>query len=449
MLSTSPASAKPPCPGKRFLTDRALVSTTASFDPIALDASGRVTLADTCGPAKTKRQKLPRGVRLQAKLGDCGSVPAARLVAKVNAPTCTTVSGKLAGRGVAATAFTAAASTCGDGRVDAGRGEECDAGVACGNGNPCQGCTCTLSGATGLFQAPNPWNLDVSAFEPSPESAGIIGALDAAGGWGTGQLRIDFSIPLLWANAATPKPVFTQASGYYSPDCDDPFPFPLPPDGSIETSTTYRCDRAAQDCHILVVDAAANRLYEAYQADVPNGSLLTTCAITWDLTRTYPDNVRGEQCTSADAAGLPIGGLLATADEVASGEVRHALRLILPNDRMRAGVYVHPASHAGAPSGGAALPPYGTRFRLRSDFPLDSLPSDGARVIARAMQKYGLLLADGGNLPITMASDTYSLAKWQDLGIDSNSLQAITVTDMQVVGLGAPVTITNDCVRNP
>ena len=38
-----------------------------------------------------------------------------------------------------------------------------------------------------------------------------------------------------------------------------------------------------------------------------------------------------------------------TADEVASGSVDHALRFILPNDRIRAEVYVHPASTPAAP----------------------------------------------------------------------------------------------------
>src|SRR5258705_13136452 len=87
------------------------------------------------------------------------------------------------------------------------------------------------------------------------------------------------------------------------------------------------------------------------------------CAAVWDLARAYPATLRGDQCSSADAGGFPIASMLFSADEVASGTIDHAIRFILPNSRMRAGVYVRPASHAGGPSGGANLPPYGVRFR--------------------------------------------------------------------------------------
>ena len=116
---------------------------------------------------------------------------------------------------------------------------------------------------------------------------------------------------------------------------------------------------------------------------------------------------------------------------------------------MRAGVYVHPASHAGAPSGGASLPPYGVRLRLRADFPLATLPSEGARGVARAMQQYGMLLADGGNIALTAASDAEAAHTWAEVGIDSHALFGIAVTDMEVVDLGPAIPLTYDCVRAP
>ena len=66
-------------------------------------------------------------------------------------------------------------------------------------------------------------------------------------------------------------------------------------------------------------------------------------AFVWDLTKQYPDSLRGEQCTSADAAGLPMSALLATSDEVANGDIPHALRFILPNARMKRQVCHHGA----------------------------------------------------------------------------------------------------------
>jgi hypothetical protein len=316
--------------------------------------------------------------------------------------------------------------------------------------------TTTLAGGTttttlaGLFEAPNPWNTDVSGLPVAPESATILGALTAAGGWGNGnKLQIDFSLHVLQVGPTTLFLTFAKRPDYTTPDCDEPFPFPLPPGGAIEGQAGYTCDVANEDCHLLVVDAAAKRLYELYDASFDNATLAATCGLFWDLMKAYPPNLRGEQCTSADAAGFPMAALLFTADEVAAGEIPHAIRFILPNDRMRAGVYVHPASHAGGPSGDADLPPYGVRFRLRADFPLASLPSEGARVVARAMQKYGMLLSDGGNIALTAASDTYTAHTWAEVGIDSHALYGIAVSDMEVVDLGPTIPLTYDCVRNP
>jgi hypothetical protein len=116
---------------------------------------------------------------------------------------------------------------------------------------------------------------------------------------------------------------------------------------------------------------------------------------------------------------------------------------------MQAGVYVHPATHAGGPSG-QGLPPYGARFRLRADYPLSTLPDAGTRTIARALQKYGMLLADGGNIALTAADDRFTMAKWSTvLPSGSTGLAAIKVTDFEMVDAGARIPLTYDCVRNP
>ena len=169
----------------------------------------------------------------------------------------------------------------------------------------------------------------------------------------------------------------------------------------------------------------------------------------WDLTKTYPDNLRGEGCTSADAGGFPITAMLFTPEEVAAGEIKHAIRFILPNARIRDNVYVHPGTHSTfATSGAPNAPPYGVRLRLRADFPLQTLPSDGARVIATALQEYGMFLADGGMIALTGESDRFSVHKWEDLGVDSYAMSAIEVTDMEVVDMGDPINWSGDCDRN-
>src|SRR5439155_15842561 len=135
------------------------------------------------------------------------------------------------------------------------------------------------------------------------------------------------------------------------------------------------------------------------------------CLAIWDLDRIYPPSGRGDQCTSADAGGLPMIPLLFTADELQAGAINHAIRFILPNARIQAGVYVRPATHAGGPTG-QGMPPYGARLRLRPDYPLASLPDEGTRIIARALQRYGMILTDGGNIALTAVNDRFTTAKW-------------------------------------
>lgn len=75
------------------------------------------------------------------------------------------------------------------------------------------------------------------------------------------------------------------------------------------------------------------------------------------------------------------------------------------------------------------------------------LDSDGRHIWSRQFG-YGMFLSGGGTIALTGASDERSSVKWSDLGIDSRSLKAIEVTDMEVVDLGEPITWNGGCVRS-
>jgi len=291
------------------------------------------------------------------------------------------------------------------------------------------------------------WKRDITSAPTDPQSSTIISNLAAAGGFGNGRLQIDFSIVVLTADASTPYRTFTPTGDFYTPDCDH-VPVPVPSGGALEGESGYSCAHDG-DCHLIVRDPSTNDLYEMWRADITSGVFRGGCLAVWDLNRIYAPSGRGEQCTSADAAGLPIAPLLFTADELQAGTIDHAIRFILPNPRMQAGVYVHPATHAGGPSG-QGMPPYGARFRLRANYPVSSLPDNGTRTIARALQKYGMILADGGNIALTAASDRFTTAKWSNvLPSGSTGLAAIQVTDFEMVDAGARIPLTYDCVRSP
>jgi len=305
------------------------------------------------------------------------------------------------------------------------------------------------------------WHQDISRAPLAADSTAMLATLQGLGGWGAGDvLQIDFSMVVLHAAADAPTlPVVAWPSSddYFSPDCDAPgFAFPLPAGGAIEGAAGYTCDNANEDCHLLVVQGSA--LYEAYATNVISSAVQATCALRWDLTRRYPRNGRGEQCTTADAAGFPIAPLLFNADEVAAavaanGDLGHAVRFVLPNERIAHDRYVHPATHGThRTSGPQTSVPYGVRMRLKASFDL-SRYNPAAKVLLRTMQRYGLVLADGGNIALTGEADRYTTAKWAALGIDEHvfvdGAPSPKVTDFEVVETGPRYVVTYDCVRNP
>ena len=299
-----------------------------------------------------------------------------------------------------------------------------------------------------LFPPGSIWTQDVSHARLDPQSDAIITWLADAGGWGhNNRVQVDFGIRVLQANSTTPQVPFKGPGPRYV-DSDQVSTFPLPAGGGIESQKGYQCNIHQDDCHLIVVDRSHGKLYEAYQANYAENVLFANFLAVWNLDHVYPPSGRGEQCTSADAAGFPIAPLLFNADELAAGSINHAIRFTLPNPRIRAHVYVHPATHAGAPRGPVSAPPMGVRFRLKASFDMSKL-TPAAQVVARAMQKYGMFLSDGGNITLTAQNDADTKAKYADMDFGPHDLVDLKVTDFEVVEMGTPIRMTDDCVRNP
>jgi serine/threonine-protein kinase len=300
------------------------------------------------------------------------------------------------------------------------------------------------SGTGPYFTVPMFWNRDVSTAPKASYSGTMIQALRNSGGWGNGDVfQIDFSIDVLTATSATPMRSFTPTADFYSPDCDN-VAMPVPTGGNVEGETGSACTGDG-DCHLLVHDGDSGMLYEMWRANISGSTFYGGCLAVWNERMTYTDTLRGDQCTSADAAGYPISPLLFTADEVAAGEIKHAIRFILPNDRVKKG-YTRPATHGTNTTGGTNSPAYGVHLRLRADYPIDSLPSAGAKVVAKALQKYGMYHADGGNIALTAQSDRWTTAKWNGM-LDPQDLAALKVEDFDVIDHGSMITLTNNCSR--
>jgi hypothetical protein len=162
----------------------------------------------------------------------------------------------------------------------------------------------------------------------------------------------------------------------------DPGPYPIPPDALIE---------GGGDRHVLVLEKDNCILYELYNAEPQDdGTWHADSGAVFDL-KGY--ELRDADWTSADAAGLPILPGLVRYDEVASGAIHHAIRFTLPETRRE---YIWHARHYASDLTDQRYPPMGQRFRLRADFDLSGFSPEG-QVILRAMQQYGIILADNGS----------------------------------------------------
>jgi hypothetical protein len=186
----------------------------------------------------------------------------------------------------------------------------------------------------------------------------------------------------------------------------DPGPFPVPADPQIEGEP----NNAVGDRHILIVRQGACELYELYYS-YPNGDTADSqsddsedpvectvgaggwCAASGAFYDLGSNELRPDGWTSADAAGLPILPGLARFEEVAAGEIRHALRFTTSPSQS---AYLWPARHEASSSTNVNYPPMGLRVRLRADYPLAGF-SPHARRLLTAMKRYGMILADNGS----------------------------------------------------
>ena len=279
------------------------------------------------------------------------------------------------------------------------------------------------------FPADNLWNKDISSAPVDANSAALISFIGSGIGlhpdFGSGLYNgSSIGIPYLVVGSQQgPLPIVFTAYGSES----DPGPMPIPVSALIEGYPAP----GSGDRHVLVLDNNNCWLYELYNS-VPNAaSWNADSAAVWDLTA---DEQRPYTWTSADAAGLPIFPGLARYDEVAAGQINHALRFTLQSSRA---AFVPPASHWAANSSNANAAPMGMRLRLKASFDISSF-SVANQVILAALKKYGMIMADNGSsMYISGAPDD----RWDNS--DLHNLGSVTTADFEVVQMNPIYTASN------
>jgi len=164
-------------------------------------------------------------------------------------------------------------------------------------------------------------------------------------------------------------------------DESDRVRYPIPRNVHVE---------GGSDRHALLLDRGRCRLYELFDLQGRPGSWTAGSGATWNLAST---RLRPAGWTSADAAGLPILPLLARYPEVKRGAIRHALRVTVSRSRR---AYVYPARHFASSDTDPSLPRMGERLRLKASTDISRLPRQ-ARIVATALERYGLIVADNGS----------------------------------------------------
>jgi hypothetical protein len=275
-------------------------------------------------------------------------------------------------------------------------------------------------GGCAVFPADSVWNMPVDTL---PLDANSDTYVDTIGR--TDYVHPDFGtvwdgapngIPYVIVPGTQPK--VTIEWTHYGPE-SDPGPYPVPTAAPIQGGNS---PENHGDRHVLVVDSGACVLYELYRAfPQADGHWQADSGAKYAL---GSNALRPAGWTSADAAGLPILPGLVRYDEVAAGEIDHAIRLTVPRTR---NTYLWPARHYASSLTDPKYPPMGQRFRLKATKDISSFPAD-AQVILRALKKYGMIIADNGSQwYITGAPDS----RWSDDNL--HLLQQIHGSDFEAV----------------
>lgn len=237
-----------------------------------------------------------------------------------------------------------------------------------------------------IFPSDHIWNVPVDQLPIDPRSADYVSRIGL-----TKYLHPDFGsglyegapmgIPYNIVNSSVPKQTVT----FDYDDESDPGPYPVPDNPLIEGGGGSEGDR-----HMIMIHQDEKILYELYAAEKqPDGTWHAGSGAIFDLNG-Y--GLRPDGWTSTDAAGLAVLPGLVRYEEVAEGEITHAIRFTAPQTRR---AYVWPARHYASGITDPTYPPMGQRFRLKASFDTSGYPYQ-ARVVLEALKKYGMILSDNG-----------------------------------------------------
>jgi hypothetical protein len=276
-------------------------------------------------------------------------------------------------------------------------------------------------GGCGIFPADHVWHADVSRLPVHASSSAWVGSMgaDRAAHPDFGSGLIDgapFGIPVTVVPAGQAKVPVTFEYG----DESDAGPYPIPAQAKVEGGPNADGDR-----HVIVLDPAACKVWELFDAHPQGGSWRAGSGAVFDL---RSNALRRSGWTSADAAGLSVYAGLVRYEEVAAGRIDHVIRITAARTQKR---FVWPARHAASSSTDPALPPMGAWFRLKASVDTSRFPAQ-ARVVAEALKKHGAIVADNGSSWFISGTQD---DRWNNDAL--NALKSLRGSDFEAVDVSA------------
>jgi hypothetical protein len=284
-------------------------------------------------------------------------------------------------------------------------------------------------GGCPLFPADYPYNVDISNAPLDPGSATYIANLKARAG------AIVAEYPGIEYVNVVPQSQPSVAVGTgaaYGFDANDTF-FETNGTGAmapIPAGVVYEnMNTANSDHHMMIVEQGTCRLFELYAYNPTSATTGWSALVSWNLTKNeqLPDG-KG----STTAAGTPIVPGVIWYDEVAAGEIKHAVDIVIPGEAIMQYGYVKPASRAGGACG-SPYPadgfPYGGRVRLKASFDDSAFTGTQAKVVIAALKKYGMVNTDASG----ETRSSFRLGDGKKLDqTDMNQLAKLTWNDFEV-----------------
>jgi hypothetical protein len=187
----------------------------------------------------------------------------------------------------------------------------------------------------------------------------------------------------------------------------------------------------AWDRHLVVVDTSTCQTREVIGVRTPEDDLWGFGGGRWyaDAAATFDLHSNGASSGVATASMVSLLSGLVRFDEVAGGEIDHALSVTL--NRIAAGAVTWPAMATDGRSTEPHSIPMGSWLRLRDDVGLNELGPQ-ARVIAEALKEHGMIVTDTGpGLILQGDPDT----RWDDA--DLRTLRSLSLADFELLDASA------------